>query len=179
MHPFRHGEQNMFKKCSIKWKVLGVALIGPLVIAVIMAWERVDDIHSGAEEAIVEKSRTIVLMAEAIRNEMGHKLEIGILKPFDQLPADKVLDAVPVVTAMTFGLACCAIEMMATGASRFDLARFGAEVFRPSPRQSDVMIVSGTINKKMAPAVQILYDQMPEPKWVIAMTLALPAAPLK
>lgn len=70
---------------------------------------------------------------------------------------------------MTFGLACCAIEMMATGASRFDLARFGAEVFRPSPRQSDVMIVCGTINKKMAPAVQILYDQMPEPKWVIAM----------
>nr|WP_279355848.1 NADH-quinone oxidoreductase subunit NuoB [Fundidesulfovibrio agrisoli] len=70
---------------------------------------------------------------------------------------------------MTFGLACCAIEMMATGASRFDLARFGAEVFRPSPRQSDVMIVTGTINKKMAPAVQTLYDQMPEPKWVIAM----------
>ncbi|GFK94192.1 NADH-quinone oxidoreductase subunit 6 [Fundidesulfovibrio magnetotacticus] len=70
---------------------------------------------------------------------------------------------------MTFGLACCAIEMMATGASRFDLARFGAEVFRPSPRQSDVMIVSGTINRKMAPAVQTLYDQMPEPKWVIAM----------
>ena len=90
----------MFKECSIKWKVLGVALIGPLVIAAIMAWERVDDIHSGAEQAIVEKSRTIVLMAEAIRNEMGHKLEIGILKPFDQLPADKVLDAVPVVTAM-------------------------------------------------------------------------------
>ncbi len=70
---------------------------------------------------------------------------------------------------MTFGLACCAIEMMATGASRFDLARFGAEVFRPSPRQSDVMIVSGTINHKIAPAVQTLYDQMPEPKWVIAM----------
>lgn len=70
---------------------------------------------------------------------------------------------------MTFGLACCAIEMMATGASRFDLARFGAEVFRPSPRQSDVMIVTGTINKKMAPSVQTLYDQMPDPKWVIAM----------
>ncbi len=70
---------------------------------------------------------------------------------------------------MTFGLACCAIEMMATGASRFDLARFGAEVFRPSPRQCDVMIVAGTISKKMAHAVQTLYDQMPEPKWVIAM----------
>src|SRR5437016_8473588 len=70
---------------------------------------------------------------------------------------------------LTFGLACCAIEMMAAGAARFDLARFGAEVFRPSPRQADVMIVAGTINKKMADAVKTLYDQMPEPTWVIAM----------
>jgi len=81
---------------------------------------------------------------------------------------------------MTFGLACCAIEMMAAGASRFDLARFGAEVFRPSPRQSDVMIVAGTITKKMAPAVKTLYDQMPEPKWVIAMgNCAISGGPFK
>ena len=70
---------------------------------------------------------------------------------------------------MTFGLACCAIEMMAAGASRFDLDRFGAGVFRPSPRQSDLMIVAGTISKKMAPAIKMLWDQMPNPKWCIAM----------
>ena len=67
------------------------------------------------------------------------------------------------------GLACCAIELMATGASRFDISRFGAEVMRFSPRQSDVMIVSGTVTYKMAMAVKRIYDQMPEPKWVIAM----------
>jgi NADH-quinone oxidoreductase subunit B len=70
---------------------------------------------------------------------------------------------------MPMGLACCAIELMATGASRFDIARFGAEVMRFSPRQSDVMIVSGTVTYKMALAVKRLYDQMAEPKWVIAM----------
>ena len=70
---------------------------------------------------------------------------------------------------MTFGLACCAIEMIASSTARFDIARFGSEVFRPSPRQSDLMIVSGTVSLKMAPVVKRIYDQMPDPKWVIAM----------
>jgi NADH-quinone oxidoreductase subunit B len=69
---------------------------------------------------------------------------------------------------LTFGLACCAIEMMGTGGAHYDLDRFGV-FFRPSPRQSDVMIVAGTVTKKMAPLLRRLYDQMPEPKWVIAM----------
>lgn len=68
-----------------------------------------------------------------------------------------------------FGLACCAIEMMSTGAPHHDMARFGAEVFRASPRQADLMIVSGRVSWKMAPVVKQLYDQMAEPKWVIAM----------
>jgi NADH-quinone oxidoreductase subunit B len=70
---------------------------------------------------------------------------------------------------LTFGLACCAIEMIASTTARFDMARFGAEVFRPSPRQSDLMIVSGTVTLKMAPVIQRIWEQMPDPKWCISM----------
>ncbi|WP_099093308.1 NADH-quinone oxidoreductase subunit B [Lacunisphaera limnophila] len=81
---------------------------------------------------------------------------------------------------LQFGLACCAIEMIAAATARFDIARFGAEIFRPSPRQADLMIVSGTVTKKMAPLVVRLWNQMPEPKYCIAMgACAISGGPFK
>jgi NADH-quinone oxidoreductase subunit B len=76
---------------------------------------------------------------------------------------------------LSFGLACCAIEQIGSGVARFDISRFGSEVFRPSPRQADLLIVSGRVSNKMAPVVKRLYDQMLEPKWVIAMGICASA----
>jgi NADH-quinone oxidoreductase subunit B len=100
----------------------------------------------------------------------GTALYRQILPGIIQVPADAVLamSRKSSLWPMTFGLACCAIEMIATFMSRHDLDRFGIVPW-PSPRQSDVMIVSGTVTKKMAPAVKLLYEQMPNPKWVISM----------
>ena len=103
----------------------------------------------------------------------------NVPSPLEQIPssivqfavADKLINIgrVNSLWPLTFGIACCAIEMMATGCARFDMSRFGAEVFRPSPRQADLMIVAGTVTKKMMPGIKVLYDQMPEPKWVMAL----------
>lgn len=116
-------------------------------------------------------------------------LEAGPGYSYEELPArlrNPAIDAVLAycransVWPMTFGLACCALEMMAMGMARLDASRYGAEVFRPSPRQCDLMIVAGTVNKKMAPAVVTLYEQMPSPKYVIAMgNCAISGGPFK
>ncbi len=129
---------------------------------------------NGATEWAGADGRTIVL---------GERAPLSELFPFG-LPEDETLHGSILLTSVhqvynwarrnsvwpiAFGLACCAMEMVAATNARFDLARFGAELFRPSPRQSDLMIVAGTVTKKMAPAVRRLWDQMPEPKYCIAM----------
>ncbi len=98
---------------------------------------------------------------------MGVEQSLGVLT----VPLNKVVNWARrnSVWPATFGLACCAIEMMGSTNSRYDLARFGSEAFRASPRQADLMIVAGRVSKKMAPVLRQIYDQMPEPKWVIAM----------
>jgi methyl-accepting chemotaxis protein len=90
----------MFKNLSIKWKLLAMAVAGPLAIAAIMAFQRVGDIREGAMEAMARESRGIVLMAEAARQEMSQKLELGLLKPFEDIPPEKIMEAVPVITAI-------------------------------------------------------------------------------
>ena len=100
---------------------------------------------------------------------------MGIETSLENTPFLPVLDKVVnwgrkySIWPVTFGLACCALEMMVASMATWDIARFGSEVFRPSPRQADLMIVAGTLTKKMAPMVKRIYEQMPEPKWVIAL----------
>ena len=111
---------------------------------------------------------------ESYKSELDDKIKGSvILTSVDRVleQADKFVDwaRYSSVWPVTFGLACCAIEMMAAAASHSDISRFGMEIFRPSPRHADLMIVSGTLTHKMAPRVKRLYDQMPEPKYVIAM----------
>jgi len=128
------------------------------------------ELHGIRERAAmtVPMSATSPLSGEAIvERAVQEEVERGILLT----SLDKMVNWArrSSIWPATFGLACCAIEMMATGASRFDLARFGAEVFRASPRQADLMIVAGRVSRKMAPVLRKIYDQMPDPKWVIAM----------
>jgi NADH-quinone oxidoreductase subunit B len=98
---------------------------------------------------------------------LGVEQQLGVLT----VPVNKLVNWARSnsVWPATFGLACCAIEMMGSTNSRYDLARFGSEAFRASPRQADLMIVAGRVSKKMAPVLRQIYDQMPEPKWVISM----------
>jgi NADH-quinone oxidoreductase subunit B len=113
-----------------------------------------------------EEGAAMELNLESISLEEKRELERNVLTTsLEQIKAWARSNS---LWPMTFGLACCAIEMMGTGGAHYDLDRFGV-IFRPSPRHSDVMIVAGTVTKKMAPLLRRLYDQMPEPKWVIAM----------
>ncbi len=90
----------MLKKMSIKWKILAVVAAGPVLVTLVLAWQRIGDIRSGAEDAIIEKSHAIVLMAEAARDEMSHKLKTGVIRPLNEIEPSKVIEAVPVITAM-------------------------------------------------------------------------------
>ena len=119
--------------------------------------------YNALQDVLPQDMRTEKTLFTAVSQEMSNK---GfIITQMDKLAAWAQSGS---LWPMTFGLACCAVEMMHTAASRYDMDRFGF-LFRPSPRQSDVMIVAGTLTNKMAPALRKVYDQMPEPRWVISM----------
>jgi len=123
----------------------------------------------------VEQGKKVVLNLHEYADRLRQRVDdaaVGDAAPLARLPViEKILNYCRAnsLWPLTFGLSCCALEMMAAGMARFDIARYGSEVFRPSPRQADLMIVAGTVNKKMADAVVTLYEQMLAPKWVIAL----------
>src|SRR5690606_17904122 len=121
---------------------------------------------SWASLRLEKEGATMELDLTKIAPEEQQELERNVF--FSSLEQMKAWARSNSLWPLTFGLACCAIEMMGSGGAHYDLDRFGV-IFRASPRQSDVMIVSGTVTKKMGPLLRRLYDQMPEPKWVIAM----------
>jgi NADH-quinone oxidoreductase subunit B len=131
-----------------------------------------DDPQGAISEMVAEELRRRVesLSPVEARPGQGKALYRRVLPGVLQVPADTILALArkSSLWPLTFGLACCAIEMIATHMAKHDLDRFGI-IPLPSPRQADVMVVSGTVTKKMAPAVKLLYEQMPSPKWVIAM----------
>jgi NADH-quinone oxidoreductase subunit B len=124
--------------------------------------ERVKPVNPWAPVQYVSNTQTPRLPRDIARPEGGNILTTSVSKMIDWGRSNSLWPA-------TFGLACCAIEMMSASASRWDISRFGAEVFRASPRQADLMIVAGRLSVKMAPVLRHIYDQMPDPKWVISM----------
>ena len=125
----------------------------------------------GAAERVEAEINNIGLNVKDALDQLGYELSGSIYDSILTTKLGKVVGWAQknALWPATFGLACCAIEMMAMANSRWDAARFGAEVFRASPRQADLMIVSGRVSQKMAPVLRQIYDQMPDPKWVIAM----------
>jgi len=124
-----------------------------------------------AVETIESEVNNLKLNARDMLDQFGHEFSGAIYDSILTTQLGKVVGWAQknALWPATFGLACCAIEMMAMANSRWDAARFGAEVFRASPRQADLMIVSGRVSQKMAPVLKRIYQQMPDPKWVIAM----------
>src|SRR5262245_13833459 len=123
------------------------------------------------DRSTIQTTYTRPLRARLSSRDTGMGLETDIQIPVLTTNVEKLVQWArrSAIWPVTFGLACCAIEMMSMSCSRYDIARFGAEVFRGSPRQSDLMIIAGRLSRKMAPALRRIYDQMPEPKWVISM----------